>query len=350
MRLTTLQNPTISNWLPVFVTALLFYFAGKLTLSLSLPPSYATAIWPPAGIALAAVLLWGYRVLPGIFLAELLIHYEVYKMSSLLDSPLELLVFFLNPINSVIGAWLGSVLVKNYAGYPNALISTRLIILFFLLAGPVATFLPAFLSAIGLILTGVIIKQDLVFSFLTWWMGDCTGIVIFTPLFFIIFDRSHRIWQQRFFSLVLPLTAMFLITSTGYLLAQKYEVDRLHKIVSKQTRSIRDSLQDEFQRHLTALGQHKELTESHSLITETDFRLFSQLAFNQHTDISHIEFLSAQKNNARHHFTRQYAQTNEGNDPADFNYIADIANKLDFDSGFVTVMNKNQFLIFMPSS
>ena len=146
MRLMTLTNPTINNWLPVFVTAVLFYTAGKLTLTLSLPPSYASAIWPPAGIGLAAVLLWGCRVLPGIFLAELLIHYELYDMSASLETPLALLVFFLNPFNSVIQAWLGCILVKKYAAYPNALLSTRLIILFFLLAGPVATFLPAVLS------------------------------------------------------------------------------------------------------------------------------------------------------------------------------------------------------------
>ena len=94
MRLMTLQNPIIKKWLPVFVTAVLFYMAGKLTLSLSLPPSYATAIWPPAGIGLAAVLLWGYRVLPGIFLAELLIQYQVYDTSALLESPLAIAVFF----------------------------------------------------------------------------------------------------------------------------------------------------------------------------------------------------------------------------------------------------------------
>ena len=180
MRLMTLQSPIFKSWLPVFITAVLFYFAGELTLSLSLPPSYATAIWPPAGIGLAAVLLWGNRVLPGIFLAELFIHCEVYDISALLESPPELLVFFLNPGNSVIRAWLGSVLVKKYAGYPNALISTRLIILFFLLAGPVAAFLPAIMSVYGLFLTGIIIKQDLVFSFLTWWLGDCTGIIVFT--------------------------------------------------------------------------------------------------------------------------------------------------------------------------
>jgi len=348
MRLMTLQNSTIQSWLPVFVTAVLFYFAGKLTLSLSLPPSYATAIWPPAGIGLAAILLWGNRVLPGIFLAELLIHFELYNMSTSLESPLEWLVFFLNPINSVIRAWLGCVLVKKYAGYPNALISIRLIILFFLLAGPVATFLPAILSVYGLILTGIIIEQDLVFSFLTWWIGDCTGILVFTPLFFIIFDRSHRIWRQRLLTLGLPLCVMFVITAVSYLLAQQYEVGRLRKIISNESHVIRNGFQDEFQHHITALNQYRGLASSPKLITETDFRLFSLLTLNQHADISNLVWLEARKNNAGYNYISQYVATNKGNTPADINSIADIANKLDFDSGFVTVTNKTQFIIFMP--
>ncbi len=348
MRVMTLQNPIIKSWLPAFFTAVLFYFAGKMTLSLSLPPSYATAIWPPAGIGLAAVLLWGYRVLPGIFLAELLIHYELYNLSTSLESPLELLVFFLNPINSVIRTWLGCVLVKKYAGYPNALISTRLIILFFLLAGPIATFFPAILSVYGLVLTGIIIKQDMVFSFLTWWMGDCTGIVVFTPLFFIVFDRSHRIWRQRLLSLGLPLCVMFAITAVGYLLAQQYEVERLRKIISKESHIISNDLQDKFQHHLTTLSLFKGLADSNKSISEADFRLFSLLAFNHHAEISHIAWLYAQKNNPGHYYVSQYVATNKNNNHADFNSIADVANKLDFDSGFVTVMNKNQFLIFMP--
>jgi len=348
MRLKTLQNPIIKSWLPVFVTAVLFYIAGKLTLSLSLPPSYATAIWPPAGIGLAALLLWGYRVLPGIFLAELLIHYELYNLPTSLESPLELLIFFLNPINSVIRAWLGCILVKKYAEYPNALISTRLIILFFLLAGPVATFLPAILSVYGLILTGNIIKQDAASSFLTWWMGDCTGIVVFTPLFLIIFDRSHRIWRQRLLSLGLPLCVMFVITVVSYVLAQQYEVDRLRKILSKQTHIITHSLQDRFQQHLTTLSLYKGLADSDKPISEADFRLFSLLAFNHHSDISHIAWLYALKNNKEHRYISQYSATNEGNNPADFNSIADMANKLDFDPALVTAMNKNHFLIFMP--
>src|SRR3569833_2235126 len=50
------------------------YFAlGRLGLLLALPPGYATAIWPPAGLACGACLIWsGRRVWPAIFLGSAL--------------------------------------------------------------------------------------------------------------------------------------------------------------------------------------------------------------------------------------------------------------------------------------
>ncbi len=98
MPLLSLQNPVIKKLLPVFITALSYYLAGKLALLLVLPPDYAIASWPPAGVGLAAVLLWGYKVLPGIFLAGLFIHNGTYTISSSLESPLELLIFFSIPL------------------------------------------------------------------------------------------------------------------------------------------------------------------------------------------------------------------------------------------------------------
>ena len=48
--------------LQVFVlTALGYFLAGRLALLLAIPPGYATAIWPSAGIALVVILLHGYR-------------------------------------------------------------------------------------------------------------------------------------------------------------------------------------------------------------------------------------------------------------------------------------------------
>ena len=51
-----------------------YYLSGRLGLLLAIPPGYATAVWPPSGIALAAVLLGGMRLAPGVWLGSFLIN------------------------------------------------------------------------------------------------------------------------------------------------------------------------------------------------------------------------------------------------------------------------------------
>ncbi len=148
-------------------------------------------------------------------------------------------------------------------------------------------------------LTGIIPEQNPVLTILTLWFDDYTGIAIFTPLFFIIFDRSNKIWRQRIGFLSLPVCALFALTSGGYLLAQHHEDERLRKIISEKGHSIRDGLQDEFQRHLSELRLCQELTATHKISTETDFRLFALLTFNQHADTSNYQWLEAHKNKGR---------------------------------------------------
>ncbi len=50
------------------VVSVIYYGAGKIGQLMVIQPGIASAVWPPAGIALAVILLRGYRVLPGIFL------------------------------------------------------------------------------------------------------------------------------------------------------------------------------------------------------------------------------------------------------------------------------------------
>src|SRR5438046_5145761 len=56
----------------LLVVAAVYYGAAKLGLTLAFEAPSVTAIWPPTGIALAAILLWGYRVWPGVALGALL--------------------------------------------------------------------------------------------------------------------------------------------------------------------------------------------------------------------------------------------------------------------------------------
>src|SRR2546428_346573 len=54
--------------------AAIYFIAGKLGLRLALVHPSATAVWPPTGIALAAFLIFGYRVWPGILLGAFLVN------------------------------------------------------------------------------------------------------------------------------------------------------------------------------------------------------------------------------------------------------------------------------------
>ena len=54
--------------------ALIYFVAGKLALQLAFVNASASPVWPPAGIALAALLLLGYRVWPAIFVGAFFVN------------------------------------------------------------------------------------------------------------------------------------------------------------------------------------------------------------------------------------------------------------------------------------
>src|SRR5882762_5172633 len=60
----------------IVLLALAYYGAAKVGQSLRYTASVA-AMWPPAGVGIAALYLWGLRWWPGIFVGELVINTEL---------------------------------------------------------------------------------------------------------------------------------------------------------------------------------------------------------------------------------------------------------------------------------
>ena len=345
MFMADLPNTRLKNWQTIVLTTVLFYVAGRLAFPLAWSQSHIGAVWPPAGIGLGAVLLWGNAVLPGIYLADLLLHYEMFNSA---DTPFRQLIFFLSPLSSVLRSWLGCILVKRYADFPNELVSLKLNVLFFFLAGPTAAFVPTAISTAALFLTETITEQDIGFTFLTGWLGDCSGVAVFTPLFFIVFNKSHRIWRQRLFSMGLPLTLVFLMVAMGYFYAQGKELERLHKLIGNQMEAVKDALQDEFRIHLNVLDRLKELVDLKAL-NETYFHFNAQTDLKKHPDLARVEWLRAVKVNQGYRFVSQYGEANRNSYSTDFNSIPDLVNTLNIKQDIVTLMGKQQYMVIVPS-
>src|SRR6185503_20202190 len=58
----------------VLLLALVYFAAAKLGLSLASLHKNVTPVWPPAGIAIAALLIFGRRTWPGIFIGALAVN------------------------------------------------------------------------------------------------------------------------------------------------------------------------------------------------------------------------------------------------------------------------------------
>jgi hypothetical protein len=61
----------------VGLLAATYFSAAKLSLLLAIPPGYATAVWPPSGMALAAILFLGNRFWPGIWFGAALANFTI---------------------------------------------------------------------------------------------------------------------------------------------------------------------------------------------------------------------------------------------------------------------------------
>src|SRR5437879_8806375 len=83
------------------VLTLIYFIAGKLGLKLAFLHASASPVWPPAGIALAALLLLGYRVWPAIFVGAFLVNATTAG-----NIATSLCIATGNTLEAVCGAWL----------------------------------------------------------------------------------------------------------------------------------------------------------------------------------------------------------------------------------------------------
>jgi PAS domain S-box-containing protein len=159
------------RWAAALGVGVLYFLAGKLGLAFALVHANATAVWPPAGIALAAVLLLGRPVWPVIFAGAFLVN--ISTAGSVLSS---LGIAVGNTLEALVGA----ALVKRFAGGAAAFDRAQDIFKF-VVAALLATMVSATLGVTTLALTGHARWADSGAIWLTWWLGDAAGDLIVAP-------------------------------------------------------------------------------------------------------------------------------------------------------------------------
>jgi two-component system, NarL family, sensor histidine kinase FusK len=174
----------------VLALAAAYYGAAKLGQSLRYTAS-VSAIWPPAGVGIAALFLWGLRWWPGVFIAELAVNGELLVGEHAL------------PLGSLIGQQagnmaeivVGALLLRRLIG-PRAALDRADQIGGTLAALGIATAISATVGTASMLLGGVIEKSEALHFWRTWWLGDTAGALVVLPLALAWLPQPAIAWRR----------------------------------------------------------------------------------------------------------------------------------------------------------
>jgi signal transduction histidine kinase len=174
------KPPALPQFAALLALAAVYFASAKFGLTLAFVAEQVSPVWPPTGIALAAVLLFGYRAWPGIalgaFFANVTANESLWTAGGIALG---------NTMEAVLGAWF----LKQFVGFDNALERVRDAIGLILLGGGLSTMVSATIGVTSLCLGKVYLPglsrtiewSDFGSLWWTWWLGDCIGAIVVTP-------------------------------------------------------------------------------------------------------------------------------------------------------------------------
>ena len=154
----------------VALVALAYYLAGRAGLELAYLNGAVAAAWPPAGLGLAILVLYGPWMVPGIVIGDLFLGDYSTPLGTVLAQTLG------NTLALVVAAWLFRRLTQGRVGLDRVFDVLALI-----LCALAAALISAAFGPTALRLGGVIPADELAEVFRTWTLGDAAGVLVVAP-------------------------------------------------------------------------------------------------------------------------------------------------------------------------
>ena len=171
----------------LILVAAAYFAAAKVSLFLAIPPGYATAVWPPSGIAVAAMLLLGNRIWPGVWAGVALVN-------STVDA--SVVTAALIACGNTLEAFAGATLMHRRVGGLYEFDSGEDVVRFLAIAAS-CPLIAATVGVGAIALHEPVGGRELAHNWWTWWEGDTVGIIMVTPLILSWSARASRAASPR---------------------------------------------------------------------------------------------------------------------------------------------------------
>ena len=271
---------------------LVMFAGGWLGMEMAIPPGYASPLWPPAGIALAALLQWGRQLWPGVWLGAMLSNFlAAIEFSGHLTTSGMLSAFIIGGGSTLqVLAALGLSGRYLHPGLPK-LDSPGSILLFFVLVGPLACLVAPSVGIGALCLLDMMTSKELWISWRNWWIGDSLGVIIVSPLLFCCFGRPSELWRARRLSVALPLLGTLLALVLVFLQVFQAERARIQQTFDSQAGTIDRLLVEYAANAIDSSLALRDVFLASDKVDRNEFSVFSRGILQRHPEIQALEWL-----------------------------------------------------------
>lgn len=267
------------------VITVAYFLLGLLGLLFKIPNEPIGILMPPAGLALACVLLFGNRVLPAIVMGSFCVSAWYFDFNS------HYLPFYAaSATGYALMASAGAYLIHRYIGFPNALLEGRVILNFMLLAGPLSSVIPATAGAVMLYYLGIINSAKIPIAWISWWLSDTLGVLIFTPLCLITLAEPQQLWRRRRLTVGLPVVVTFVLVVTMFYYLNAISTEQYTRQLKDKTGILSHTLKNRIQLNFYALQVLKGYLVRGDSADSTEFLVLAKNSMRPYPEVESISW------------------------------------------------------------
>lgn len=256
------------------VVALAYGAIGGLSLVVAQFTGLASPVWPAAGMAFAIVYQLGWRLMPGVAVGSFLVNMPVLARGDL-DAGRVVTVALAIALGAALQAETGGWFVARAMGRRPSLARGGQILTFLLIAGPGACIINPTIGVTAQLAGGVISPDQAALNWLTWWVGDSIGVMIFAPITLMLLPWQSEVWRGRVWQVVVPSLLAVLVFGAFFLQALTQE-DRATRLqVDQLAESASADLRSSLAQHAEALEGLRGLFEASDEVEPQEFTTFA---------------------------------------------------------------------------
>lgn len=254
--------------------ALAYGVLGLVTLHLGQMAGLASPVWPAAGVAFAAVLRWGWRAWAGVFIGSVTVNgYWLTRLGE--PAPNTWLIAAAIGIGAVLGAAAGAALVQRFVGPVRRLDTPRAVMLTLALGGLAATTIAPTIGVAAQLSTKLLSTGQAPFGWLTWWVGDAIGVIVFAPLVLMFLPSQSEYWSGRRWKIAVPSLLIFATLVAAIMQNTARERTRIDNAVERLGTLATSDLASDIALHQEVLEGLRGLVEASEQVTAEEFDTYT---------------------------------------------------------------------------